>query len=148
MDFTGPGVWEGLAEFHIIRDDEEDALGLPSGPRELPLMIVDRSFDLDGSLLYPAIDPTGLVDAGVTVGFEAGVLGDVTLVNGVPWPVVNVDGAATGSGSSTPPTPGATTYASTHRRPMGSSKSAPTAACSPNRCLATTLKWPPPNAST
>ena len=80
------GVWEGLADFHIIRDDEEDALGLPSGPRELPLMIVDRSFDLDGSLLYPAIDPTGLVDAGVTVGFEAGVLGDVTLVNGVPWP--------------------------------------------------------------
>ena len=37
MDFTGPGVWKGLAGFHIIRDDEEDALGLPSGPRELPL---------------------------------------------------------------------------------------------------------------
>ena len=93
MDFTGPGVWKGLAGFHIIRDDEEDALGLPSGPRELPLMILDRSFDVDGSLLYPAIDPTGLVDVGVTVGFEAGVLGDVNLVNGVPWPVVNVEGA-------------------------------------------------------
>ncbi len=93
MDFTGPGVWKGLAGFHIVRDDEEDALGLPSGPRELPLMIVDRSFDVDGSLLYPAIDPTGLVDVGVTNGFEAGVLGDVTLVNGVPWPIVNVDGA-------------------------------------------------------
>ena len=92
MDFTGPGVWKGLAGFHIIRDDE-DALGLPSGPRELPLMILDRSFDVDGSLLYPAIDPTGLVDVGVTVGFEAGVLGDVNLVNGVPWPVVNVEGA-------------------------------------------------------
>jgi spore coat protein A len=56
-------------------------------------MIVDRSFDVDGSLFYPAIDPTGLVDVGVTDGFEAGVLGDVTLVNGVPWPIVNVDGA-------------------------------------------------------
>ena len=56
-------------------------------------MILDRSFDVDGSLLYPAIDPTGLVDVGVTVGFEAGVLGDVNLVNGVPWPVVNVEGA-------------------------------------------------------
>ncbi len=93
MDFTGPGVWKGLAGFHIVRDDEEDALGLPSGTRELPLMIVDRSFDADGSLLYPAIDPTGLVEVGVTDGFEAGVLGDVTIVNGVPWPVVDVDGA-------------------------------------------------------
>ena len=93
MDFTGPGVWKGLAGFHIIRDDEEDALGLPSGRRELPLMILDRSFDVDGSLLYPAIDPTGLVEVGVTKGFEAGVLGDVTLVNGVPWPTVDVEGA-------------------------------------------------------
>ncbi len=93
MDFTGPGVWKGLAGFHIIRDDEEDALGLPSGPRELPLMILDRSFDADGSLLYPAVDPTGLVVAGVSDGFEGGVLGDVTLVNGVPWPIVNVEGA-------------------------------------------------------
>ena len=93
MDFTGPGVWKGLAGFHIIRDDEEDALGLPSGPRELPLMIMDRSFDVDGSLLYPANDPSALGEVGVTAGFEAGVLGDVTLVNGVPWPVTNVEGA-------------------------------------------------------
>ena len=93
MDFTGPGVWKGLAGFHIVRDDEEDALGLPSGRRELPLMILDRSFDADGSLLYPAIDPTYLLDVGVTDGFEAGVLGDVNLVNGVPWPIVNVEGA-------------------------------------------------------
>jgi hypothetical protein len=35
-----------------------DDLDYPvSGPRELPLMILDRSFDVDGSLLYPAIDP-------------------------------------------------------------------------------------------
>lgn len=93
MDFTGPDVWKGLAGFHIVRDDEEDALGLPSGPRELPLMILDRSFDLDGSLFYPAIDPTGLVDVGVSDGFEAGVLGDVNLVNGVPWPIATVNGA-------------------------------------------------------
>jgi len=93
MDFTGPDVWNGLAGFHIIRDDEEDELGLPSGPRELPLMILDRSFDVDGSLLYPAVDPTALVEAGVTIGFEAGVLGDVNLVNGVPWPIFNVEGA-------------------------------------------------------
>jgi spore coat protein A len=93
MDFTGPGVWKGLAGFHIIRDDEEDALGLPSGPREMPLMILDRSFGADGSLLYPAIDPSALKTPGLTDGYDAGVLGDVTLVNGVPWPTTEVEGA-------------------------------------------------------
>ena len=93
LDFTGPGVWKGLAGFHIIRDDEEDALGLPSGERELLLMLLDRSFDANGSMFYPAVDPQGLVDVGVTDGFEAGVLGDINLVNGVPWPTVEVEGA-------------------------------------------------------
>ena len=31
MDFTGPQVWRGLAGFHIVRDEEEDALPLPRG---------------------------------------------------------------------------------------------------------------------
>lgn len=92
MGFTGPGVWHGLAGFHLVRDDEEDALGLPTGPRELPLMIADRSFDADGSLRYPSVDPA-LVTPGVTDRFLAGVLGDVMLVNGAPWPVGAVEGA-------------------------------------------------------
>lgn len=50
MDFTAPAVWRGLAGLHIVRDDVEDALGLPSGPRELPLMITDRAFSADGRL--------------------------------------------------------------------------------------------------
>ncbi|NUS64626.1 MAG: multicopper oxidase domain-containing protein, partial [Saccharothrix sp.] len=93
MDFTGPSVWRGLAGFHLVRDDEEDALGLPAGPRELPLMITDRSFDADGSLLYPSLDPTLQGTPGVTDPYVAGVLGDVMLVNGVPWPVADVAGA-------------------------------------------------------
>ena len=39
MDFTGPQVWRGLAGFHIIRDDEEHALPLPKGDKDVPLMI-------------------------------------------------------------------------------------------------------------
>jgi spore coat protein A, manganese oxidase len=39
MDFTGPQVWRGLAGFHINRDDEEDALPLPKGEKDIPLMI-------------------------------------------------------------------------------------------------------------
>ncbi len=46
----------------IIRDDEEDALGLPSGDYEVPLIIQDRSFAADGSLAYPVSDIGGLDD--------------------------------------------------------------------------------------
>jgi spore coat protein A len=93
MDFTGPSVWRGLAGLHFVRDTEEDALHLPSDQRELPMMITDRSFAADGSLAYPSVDKTLLMTPGVSAPFVAGVLGDVMLVNGVPWPVAKVAGA-------------------------------------------------------
>ncbi|MFM9372781.1 multicopper oxidase family protein [Streptomyces sp. Da 82-17] len=93
MDFTAPAIWRGLAGLHIVRDDAEDALGLPAGPRELPLMIADRAFAADGSLAYPALDPTLRRTPGVEEPYLAGVLGDVILVNGAPWPVHEVDAA-------------------------------------------------------
>ncbi|WP_067170532.1 multicopper oxidase family protein [Microtetraspora niveoalba] len=93
MDFTAPAIWRGLAGLHIVRDDAEDALGLPAGPRELPLMIADRAFAADGGLAYPALDPTLRVRPGVREPYLAGVLGDVILVNGAPWPVHEVDAA-------------------------------------------------------
>jgi FtsP/CotA-like multicopper oxidase with cupredoxin domain len=93
MDFTAPAIWRGLAGLHVVRDDAEDELGLPAGPRELPLMITDRSFAADGSLAYPALDPTLREQPGVEEPFLAGVLGDVILVNGAPWPVHEVDAA-------------------------------------------------------
>jgi spore coat protein A len=83
MGFTGPAVYRGLAGFHLVRDDEEDALPLPRGDRELPLMITDRAFEADGSFRYPLGDEA----------YMNGVLGDVILVNGVPWPVHEVDPA-------------------------------------------------------
>jgi spore coat protein A len=86
MDFTGPGVWRGLAGFHLVHDDEEEALPLPAGDRDIPLMITDRSFAADGSMRYPSIDPTHQRTPGVEEGFRQGVLGDVVLVNGVAWP--------------------------------------------------------------
>ena len=54
-------------------------------------MITDRSFDADGSLLYPSIDPTLVNQPGVRGRYVAGVLGDVMLVNGTAWPVATVD---------------------------------------------------------
>jgi spore coat protein A len=90
MDFTGPQVWRGLAGFHIIRDEEEDALPLPSGEKDVPLMICDRSFDKDGSFLYPSLDPSLQDRPGVEDDYMDGVLGDTILVNGAPWPVMEV----------------------------------------------------------
>jgi spore coat protein A len=93
MDFTAPQVYRGLAGFHLVGDDEEDALPLPRGDRDIPLMIVDRAFDEDGSFRYPSLDPTLRTTPGVTNPYMAGVLGDVILVNGAPWPVLEVEAA-------------------------------------------------------
>jgi FtsP/CotA-like multicopper oxidase with cupredoxin domain len=88
MGYTGAAVWRGLAGFHLVHDDEEDTLPLPRGRRDIPLMITDRAFAADGSFRYPASE-TG----GVTADYMNGVLGDVILVNGAPWPVLHADAA-------------------------------------------------------
>ena len=90
MDFTGPQIWRGLAGFHVVRDDEEDALPLPKGEKDVPLMLCDRAFGEDGSFLYPAHDPSLQGKPGVKGSYMEGVLGDTILVNGVPWPVMEV----------------------------------------------------------
>jgi spore coat protein A len=90
MDFTGPQVWRGLAGFHIVHDDEEDALPLPKAEKDVPLMICDRSFGEGGSFLYPSLDRSLQGKPGVKSNYMDGVLGDVILVNGVPWPFMEV----------------------------------------------------------
>ena len=77
MDRTGENIYRGLAGFYIIDDEEELVLPLPQGPFDVPLLLQDRSFSADGSLLY---DTEG----------HRGFQGDVLLVNGVPWPRMEV----------------------------------------------------------
>jgi hypothetical protein len=93
MDFTAPQVWRGLAGFALLRDAGEDSLPLPAGDRDIPLMICDRSFEEDGSFRYPALDARLAQVPGVSDEYSSGVLGDVILVNGAPWPVLEVDAA-------------------------------------------------------
>jgi spore coat protein A len=90
MDFTGPQVWRGLAGLYLIRDEEEGKLPLPRDEKEITLFMCDRSFDSDGSLLYPSIDPSLRGVPGVTHAYMGGVLGDTVLVNGAPWPRLEV----------------------------------------------------------
>lgn len=93
MDFTGPAVYRGLLGLHLVRDDIEDALPLPRGDREIPLVLCDRSFDDDGQFAYPSLDRSLRRVPGVEAMWMEGVLGDVVLVNGAPWPVAEVDAA-------------------------------------------------------
>ncbi|WP_020576439.1 multicopper oxidase family protein [Actinopolymorpha alba] len=93
MDFTGPQVYRGLAGFHLVHDDEEAALPLPEGDRDIPLMICDRSFEADGAFRYPSLDRTLQSTPGVLADYMEGILGDVILVNGAPWPELEVEAA-------------------------------------------------------
>src|SRR3712207_5894228 len=94
MDFTGPQVYRGLAGMYVLRDEVEDSLPLPGGEKEVPLVIADRTFNEDGSFYYPSIDPTLKSEPGVlssaTNGTYSGVFGDTILVNGAPWPQMDV----------------------------------------------------------
>ncbi len=72
---TGPQVYAGMAGFFLVSDEEEQALGLPSGEFDIPLVIQDRIFDGDNQLVYRA---NGMMDQ--MIGF----LGNQILVNGQP----------------------------------------------------------------
>lgn len=49
---TGAQAYRGMAGLLLISDNAEDALGLPSGEHELPLLIQDRRLAADGSFAY------------------------------------------------------------------------------------------------
>jgi FtsP/CotA-like multicopper oxidase with cupredoxin domain len=49
---TASQVYHGLAGAIIVNDEEETALGLPSGEYEIPIVIQDRLFDGQNQLIY------------------------------------------------------------------------------------------------
>ncbi len=53
MGINRLNIYAGLQSFFIVRDPREDALNLPSGQYEIPLMLADRLFTKDGQLFYP-----------------------------------------------------------------------------------------------
>ncbi|MFE1381266.1 O-aminophenol oxidase PhsA [Streptomyces sp. NPDC058740] len=95
MNITRWNVYAGLAGTYLVRDEEEDALGLPSGERELPLVLADRNLDteedgeLNGRLLHKT---TRLVASHPETGKPVGLpfLGPYTTVNGTIWPYMEV----------------------------------------------------------
>lgn len=86
---TRLNVFAGLAAGYIIRDEfdtgaEPNEIGIPGGAYEIPLVIQDRQFNPDGSMLYP----TSIIPGVTWIGEY---FGDVMLVNGKVWPFLDVE---------------------------------------------------------
>ena len=84
MGINRLNVYAGLQGMFIIRDAVEDALNLPSGKYEVPLLICDRLLRKDGQLDYP-------VSAIPGKPWVPEVFGNVVLVNGKVMPYLNVE---------------------------------------------------------
>ena len=76
VHFTAQNAYGGLAAQYHLHDEAEWAL-LPQGEFDVPITITDAMFAENGTLAYD--DHT-----------ESGLWGDVVLVNGRPWPVMQV----------------------------------------------------------
>jgi FtsP/CotA-like multicopper oxidase with cupredoxin domain len=76
LDHTARNVWRGLAGMWIVDDEFDSSLPLPRGDCDLPLTLVDRSFDRHNQLT----DPFGGQPP------ADGVVGSRILVNGVHLP--------------------------------------------------------------
>ncbi|MEY2583909.1 MAG: hypothetical protein QOE09_3758 [Ilumatobacteraceae bacterium] len=75
---TAENAYFGCAAQYQVFDAMEQALDIPHGPYDVPLSLTDALFNSDGSLLFSLED-------------ESGLWGDVILVNGRPWPVMQVE---------------------------------------------------------
>ncbi|WP_199829720.1 O-aminophenol oxidase PhsA [Streptomyces sp. MMG1121] len=98
MNITRWNVMTGLYGTYLVRDGEEDALHLPSGEREIPLLLADRNLDTDedGRLNGRLLHKTVIVQQSnpetgkpVSIPFT----GPYTTVNGRIWPHAEVDAA-------------------------------------------------------
>ncbi|MCG7525247.1 multicopper oxidase domain-containing protein [Streptomyces sp. OfavH-34-F] len=82
-------VYAGLAGLFLSRNDEEEALGLPDGARDVPLVLCDRNFDVDGSgaLTGRLVHKVEMIGPRRLMRTHAA---PYTLVNGVVWPYLEV----------------------------------------------------------
>ncbi|MFB8271512.1 multicopper oxidase family protein [Streptomyces sp. NPDC055955] len=69
-------VYRGLSGLYLLGDKAEDALGLPSGRYEVPLILRDAQFDAAGQMVYTMDDAENRT---------------TILVNGAPWPYMKVE---------------------------------------------------------
>ena len=78
VHITAPNAYMGLAGFYVLHDAHELSLPIPHGRYDVPVVVKDALFTNSGQLIF---DDDG----------HSGLFGDVILVNGRPWPAMNVE---------------------------------------------------------
>jgi bilirubin oxidase len=100
LGLTRLNLYAGAAGFYLLRGGSDDVVEgvLPSGRYEVPLLIQDRSFNLDGSLFFP--DTRAFFDgiagpyvptSDVSPLWNPEFFGNMMVVNGNTWPYLNVE---------------------------------------------------------
>ena len=84
MGINRLNIYAGLLGTFFIRDSVEDALNLPRGKHEIPLVIYDRLLTPQGQFLYPVSDKPN-------APWVPEVFGDAILVNGKLFPYAEVE---------------------------------------------------------
>ena len=84
MGINRLNIYAGMQGMFIVRDAQEDALHLPSGKYEVPLLIADRLLSKDGQLVYPVSEHPDRP-------WVPEVFGNAILVNGKLLPYLDVE---------------------------------------------------------
>ena len=84
MGINRLNIYAGLQGMYFIRDEAEDALKLPQGKYEIPLLVYDRFLLPDGQLEYP-------VSPKPETPWVPEVFGNAILVNGKLFPYLDVE---------------------------------------------------------
>ncbi|HTB96872.1 MAG TPA: multicopper oxidase domain-containing protein [Terracidiphilus sp.] len=84
MGINRLNIYAGLFGLYIVRDPIEDALQLPSGKFEIPLVLMDRDLRPDGQLSYP-------VSSDAERPWVPEAFGEAQLVNGKLFPYLEVE---------------------------------------------------------
>jgi FtsP/CotA-like multicopper oxidase with cupredoxin domain len=104
MGQTRTNVYSGMAAFYFLRDAKREPTNLPRGPYEIEMAVQDRQFDTNSQLYFPdgsdALCGSGLPGDPCLNGSPGNptvhpfwlpeFIGDVAIVNGAPWPYLNV----------------------------------------------------------
>jgi FtsP/CotA-like multicopper oxidase with cupredoxin domain len=91
MGMTRIGVYAGhVGSAYYIRDPnsplDQVSSPLPTGPYEVPLVLLDRAFFTDGELNFPRVSTNP-----ANAYWQAGDGANTILVNGAVWPNMNVE---------------------------------------------------------
>lgn len=94
LGYTRLNNYAGLLGAYIIRGEPENSLikknKIPSGPYEVPLVIVDKKFTSDGQMFFDYCDPESNPCEPQPSALPE-FFGDFILVNGKAWPYLEVE---------------------------------------------------------